>query len=94
MIDGFIDLYGTPEEAVDWFNKFIEDFKKKKPVKGMIYRFYMGVAMIPEVELTRTLKKNKSTKLLNELDELEEDIDSEVPARPHSKSLRIREGYA
>ena len=95
MIDGLIDLVGTKKEAEAWLEKFIEEFKGKKPIKGMVYRSYIGVELIPESELANSAKGNKTAKVLDAIDGLKEDIESEEPVGMlKTKSLRVKEGYA
>lgn len=94
MIDGTIDLYGTKKEALGWFKKFVKDFEEEEPMKDVIYHFYIGVAVTSKEEIKDAMKSRGTEKMMDKLEEFEEEIEPDLPVEPPKKTLKIREGYA
>ena len=93
MIDGVIDFTGTKEEAGEWLEKFLKDFKKEKSIKGKLYRIYAGTYALDEQTFKKNLGKPPKSASLADIEELEEDSE-ELPPPPPRKSLKRLSGYA
>lgn len=88
MIDGQIDLIGDKEEAIRMFEEFLRGFRKERSLRGLLFRYYIGVYLVPK----NPQRRDASERMLDVVEKLEEEIEPSLPVEPLEREKR--HGYA